>query len=279
MIAAGQWIFLEYAAEILVIFLVIYAFLRFMEGTRGEGILKGIALLMLMFPILLTIVADSFGAFDRLKVIIHFFGAAAIPALVIIVQPELRRALVRLGHTRLFGLLLKRETEGMVDEIVKATFRMSRRRIGALIAIEREVGLKNYVERGTRIDALVSSELLASIFFPGSDLHDGAVIIQKERIAAAGCLFPLSENPNISNVLGTRHRAGLGISEETDAIVIVVSEETGTVSISTRGQLERPVEVEKLKARLVEYYAQLETVPSPPAKEERPEEASAGRGR
>jgi diadenylate cyclase len=229
-----------------------------MEGTRGEGILKGIALLMIMFPILLTIVAERFQILDRLLVIIRFFGAAAIPVIVIVVQPELRRALVRLGQTRLFGFLLKGPTEGMMEEIVKAAFRMSRRKIGALIAIEREVGLKNYVERGTRIDSLVTGELLSTIFFPGSDLHDGAVVIQKERIAAAGCLFPLSDNPDIGNVLGTRHRAALGISEETDAIVIVVSEETGTVSFVNRGKMERPLDVEQLRALLYKYYAQLE---------------------
>ncbi|MBN1443853.1 MAG: diadenylate cyclase CdaA [Planctomycetes bacterium] len=253
-----DWVNLQYLIEILIIYLVIYAFLRFMEGTRGEGILKGIALLMIMFPILLTIVADRFEILDRLLVIIRFFGAAAIPVIVIVVQPELRRALVRLGQTRFFGFFLKEATEGMVDEIVKAAFRMSRRKIGALIAIEREVGLKNYVERGSQIDALVTAELLSTIFFPGSDLHDGAVVIQKERIAAAGCLFPLSDNPNIGNVLGTRHRAALGITEETDAIVIVVSEETGTVSLVNRGRMERPLDVEQLKALLLKHYAQLE---------------------
>jgi diadenylate cyclase len=148
----------------------------------------------------------------------------------------------------------------MVDEIVKAAFRMSRRKIGALVAIEREVGLKNYVERGTPLDALVSSELLSTIFFPGSDLHDGAVIIQKERIAAAGCLFPLTDSPNVSSILGTRHRAALGISEETDAIVVVVSEETGVVSFVHRGKMERPLDVDRLKALLLKHYAQLEDV-------------------
>jgi diadenylate cyclase len=255
-----EWFNLQFLIEIVIIFLVIYTFLRFMEGTRGEGILKGIALLMLTFPILISIVAEGFGVLDRLLVIIRFFGAAAIPALVIIVQPELRRALVRLGQTRLFGFLFKGETEGTVEEIVKAAFRMSRRKIGALIAVEREVGLKNYVERGTPVDALVTSELLSTIFFPGSDLHDGAVVIQKDRIAAAGCLFPLSENPNLGNVFGTRHRAALGISEETDAIVVVVSEETGTVSFVHRGTIERPLDVEQLRAQLRRYYAQLEGV-------------------
>jgi diadenylate cyclase len=249
---------LEAVIEILIIYLIIYTFLRFMEGTRGEGILKGIALLILTVPILVTIVAGSFNILDRLVVIIRFFAAAAIPVLVIIVQPELRRALVRLGQTRIFGMFLKGETEGMVEEIVKAAFRMSRRKIGALIAIEREVGLQNYIERGTLLDAHVSSELLTTIFFPGSDLHDGAVVIQKERVAAAGCLFPLSENPTIGTVLGTRHRAALGISDESDAIVVVVSEETGVVSFAHRGRMERPLNMEQLRTLLLKYYAQLE---------------------
>jgi diadenylate cyclase len=253
-----RWLNPQYLIEILIIYVVIYTFLRFMEGTRGEGILKGIALLMLMFPILLTILAERFQILDRLLVIIQFFGAAAIPAIVIIVQPELRRALVRLGQTRWFGFFLKSTTHGMVEEIVKAAFRMSRRKIGALIALEREVGLKNYIEHGTPIDAVVTSELLCTVFFPGSDLHDGAVVIQKGRVAAAGCLFPLSDNPNIAKVLGTRHRAALGVSEETDAIVVVVSEETGVVSFVSRGRMERPLDMEQLRALLRRYCAQLE---------------------
>lgn len=272
-----DWLNPQYLAEILIIYVVIYVFLRFMEGTRGEGILKGIALLILTFPILLTIIAESLEIMDRLLVTIRFFGAAAIPALVIVVQPELRRALVRLGQTRFLGFFLKGETEGMVDEIVKAAFRLSRRKIGALIAVEREVGLKNYVERGTPLDAVVTGELLSTIFFPGSDLHDGAVIIRKERIAAAGCLFPLSDNPSLGNVFGTRHRAALGITEETDAIVVVVSEETGTVSFSHGGRLERPLDMEQLRALLLQYYAQLEELQE--EETEAPEETIGARGR
>ena len=248
----------EYILEIFLIYIVIYTFLRFMEGTRGEGILKGIALIILTVPIVISIVANSFGVLQRLEVILRFFGAAAIPALVIIVQPELRRALVRLGQTRFFGFLLKRETEGIVDEIVRATFRMAKSKVGALIAIEREVGLKNYIERGTQVDALVSSQLLATVFFSGSELHDGAVIIRKDRLAAAGCLFPLSDNPELGQVFGTRHRAGLGITEETDAIVVVVSEQTGTVSFAHDGQLERPLNSDQLREVLIKFYAQLE---------------------
>jgi diadenylate cyclase len=206
-------------------------------------------------------VARSFGVLHRFEVILKFFGAAAIPALVIIVQPELRRALVRLGQTRFLGFMFKGETEDVVDDIVKATFRMARRKIGALIAIEREIGLKNYIERGTQIDALVSSQLLATIFFPGSELHDGAVVIRNNRVAAAGCLFPLSDNPDLGQMFGTRHRAGLGLTEETDSVVVIVSEETGTVSFAHDGQLERPLNPDQLREVLLKYYAQLDEPP------------------
>lgn len=269
---------LEWLIEILIIYLLIYTFLRFMEGTRGEGILKGIALLIVTVPILVTILADSFGVLDRLVVIVRFFGAAAIPVLVIIVQPELRRALVRLGQTRIFGMFLKGEAEGMIDEVVKAAFRMSRRKIGAIIAIEREVGLQNYIERGTLIDARVSCELLTTIFFPGSDLHDGAVVLQKDRVAAAGCLFPLSENLSLGAVLGTRHRAALGITDESDAIVVVVSEESGVVSFVNRGKMERSLNVEQLRTLLLKYYAQLEE-PEPEVIGAEKESSSVGGGK
>ena len=231
----------EYIVEILLIYIVIYTFLRFMEGTRGEGILKGIALIFLTVPIVVSFVANRMEIFERLGVIVRFFGAAAIPALVIIVQPELRRALVRLGQTRFFGFLLKKEAESIIDEIVRATSRMAKSKVGALIAIEREVGLKNYIERGTQIDAIVSSQLLATVFFPGSELHDGAVIIRNNRL-----------------VFGTRHRAGLGITEETDAIVVIVSEETGAVSFAHEGELERPLTPDQLREILIKFYAQLE---------------------
>ena len=261
---AWDWLNPWYLIEVFVIFLVIYTFLRFMEGTRGEGILKGIFLIMLTFPILLAILAESFGILDRLLVIIRFFGAAAIPALVIVVQPELRRALMQLGRTRWFGLLFKGATKDFIDEVARATFRMSRRKIGALIAIEREVGLGSYLEQGTTVDGVVSAELLSTLFSPKSDLHDGAVVIQKGRVAAAGCIFPLSENPNIATVLGTRHRAALGVTEDTDAIVIVVSEETGTVSFVLAGHIEVCKTVEKLRKQLSSELSQPSAV-APPA--------------
>ena len=169
-------------------------------------------------------------------------------------------------------MFLKRETKGVVEEIVRAAFRMSRRKIGALVAIEREVGLRNYIEHGTQIDAVVTSGLLSTIFFPGSDLHDGAVVIRDDRIAAAGCLFPLSDSPGPGNTAGTRHRAGLGLSEETDAIVVIVSEETGNVSFASRGEIEK-VDTDRLRELLVRHFVELEEQEEMAEMEEMPDSA------
>ena len=145
----------------------------------------------------------------------------------------------------------------MIDEIEKAVTRLSKNRVGALIAIERSVGLTSYAEGGVKIDADVKSELLDSIFYPGSSLHDGAVIVQGSRITAAGCLLPLSENPSLG--LGTRHRAGVGLTEETDAIAVIVSEETGKVSLSVGGEIQRGIDLPKLSKLLRQYYVERES--------------------
>jgi diadenylate cyclase len=149
-------------------------------------------------------------------------------------------------------VFLKSEQQEMTNEIIKAVENLSRNKIGALIAIEREVGLGNFVETGTKLNADVSSELIGTIFWPGSPLHDGAVIIQERKISAAGCFLPLTVNTELSKSLGTRHRAGIGLTEETDAIVIIVSEETGTISTGFKGVLNRDVDEKGLKKILDE---------------------------
>ena len=154
-------------------------------------------------------------------------------AIIIIFQPELRRALEQLGRGRLFARTMMQEEEErdrLIEAFMKSVSYMAKRRIGALISIEKETGLSEYIETGTRMDSMITSELLINIFIPNTPLHDGAVIVQSNRIAAAGCYLPLSESPFISKELGTRHRAALGISEVTDAVTIIVSEETGAVS-------------------------------------------------
>jgi diadenylate cyclase len=171
-------------------------------------------------------------------------------ALIVLFQHEIRRALASFGRNPLWGLTAHQDVESSFQEIVLAASSLSARKIGALIVIERLEGLRNYIEGGIPLDATVTYDLLATIFQPGSPLHDGAVIVQADRIAAAACFLPLSVNPKVSRDLGTRHRAALGLTEENDAIGIVVSEETGVISLAIGGDLERGVSPETLRLRL-----------------------------
>jgi diadenylate cyclase len=242
------WGFFKALVEIFLIFLMVYAMLRFIQGTRGVGILRGLA-----FIFFAAIVVGLF-FIKKLKLttldwlITDLFPVFVIP-IIILFQPEFRRALVRLGQHRFFNFFIKADYPYM-DEITKAAVQLSRKKVGALIAIEREVGLDNYIEGGIRLSADVSSDLLTTIFWSGSPLHDGAVTIQEQKVMAAGCLLPLSENANISKTLGTRHRAGLGLAEATDAVVIIVSEETGDISVAVRGELKCGLNEDELRKLL-----------------------------
>lgn len=200
--------------------------LVFIKGTRTEQLLKGLVIIGAIFVLAQQLKLDAI-----LWVMVRLFPLSVI-ALVIVFQPELRRGLARLGQ---FGIY--QEDEGIIEEIANAVSYLSDRKIGAIIAIERETGLKTYIESGVEVDGKVTKELLISIFSTKAPLHDGAVIIQHGRIIAAGCLLPLSQEANISKSLGTRHRAAIGLSEETDAVCIVVSEETGAMSIAMGGKL------------------------------------------
>ena len=240
------------AVEIGIIFIVIYAVLRFIQGTRGEGILKGLAIILL-FAFFVLWWASGVGEMHEIRFLLARFLEVAVFALIIIFQPELRRGLVRISQANPFGRQQLSESV-MLDEIKKAVLRMSKKRIGALIAISREVGLRGYIEKGTKLDSEVKSETIETIFYPGSALHDGAVIIQNQRMAAAGCLFPLTENPDVGKTVGTRHRAGIGITEETDAISIIVSEETGNISLGVNGALFRNLDPSGLDRLLDDLY-------------------------
>lgn len=253
--------------EVGLLWVLIYYFIKFCEGTRGAGVLKGLAFLLLVAAFASTFLTQSLG-FDRLGYLLTSIGPATITGLVVILQPELRRGLVRLSQTPIFGEFIKDEHE-IFGEVIRACFRLSRNKIGALIAIEREQPLNTYAEKATRIDAEVRSELITTLFYPGTELHDGAIVIQKGRITAAGCLFPLSENPELGSWAGTRHRAGVGISEESDCVTVVVSEETGQVSICAQGVVYRDLDREELTTKLRAYYAQTEpsAAPESPAAE------------
>lgn len=226
--------------QILVLALAYYYIFLFFRGTRGAQVLIGFVL-MLAILLGLTNVFNLEALNWLLRQILVFLGVAVL----VIFQPEIRRALAELGKQPVFSVSRERRT--VVDHLVQAVEYLSAHRIGALIAVEREIGTRGIQETGTRIDAAVVPELLTSLFFPHTPLHDGGVIIHDNRIVAAGCVFPLSHNVEMHKQLGTRHRAAVGLSEETDAVVVAVSEETGTISISFRGRLVRGLDTDRLR--------------------------------
>ncbi len=236
--------------EILLMWLIIYYILLFIRGTRAVQVLKGVVILLILFFLTQLLRLETIN-----QVLKWLFGFGAI-AFLIIFQPELRRGLAHLGQNPLFALRLKRER--LIDEIVKSCLFLSRRKIGGLIAIEREMRLAAYTEDSIMLDSEVSTELINTIFLPSSPLHDGAIVIQEERIAACSCLLPLSRNPGLSKTLGTRHRAALGLAEETDAVVVVISEETGAISIAISGKLTRDMDEAGLRKVLRNVYGSFE---------------------
>ncbi len=230
--------------EILIVAVVIYRGLLFLVGTRAIHILLGLVLLGAAYigALLLKLQMISY-----LLGIILTYGAFA---LLIVFQPELRSGLARLGQSRVMRFFYRGEAHQVAEEIREAADRLSRAGTGAIIAVEGEVGLGDYLESGTPLNARVSADLVTTIFTPYSPLHDGALIIRGDTIVGAGCILPLTQFPVDDKALGTRHRAALGLSEETDALVIVVSEETSAISVARRGQLERGISLARLEELL-----------------------------
>ncbi|MCG3180758.1 MAG: hypothetical protein BIFFINMI_03121 [Phycisphaerae bacterium] len=235
--------------EWVLIGVVIYGILRFMRGTRGARLLKGAALILVVAYVVIKLLASQLGL-ERIEVLYKHALIGALFALAIVFQPELRRVLMRIGETRLFRGW-ERKVNVMVDQLVVAVKYLSENKIGALIAVERETGLVGLAESGVRLDAELSPDLLTTIFWPGSALHDMGVIIQEGRVTAAGCQFPLAESGELPRGLGSRHRAAMGLSLDTDALVVVVSEETGQISLATRGQMIRPLTPDQLRQQLL----------------------------
>lgn len=241
--------------ELLVLWFAIYVVLRFMRGSLGLGILRGLLIAGFTLYLAAQILFERF-ALPHLQLLSPSL-TILIVSLVILFQPELRRAFTRLGENPAFGRLAPRSaTLGRI--ISEAAERMSRRKVGALVAIERSTGLSTFMEGSVHLDCELQPQLLESIFQQGGPLHDGAVLVRDGRIAAAGCLLPLSENPDIGSDYGTRHRAAVGVTEDTDAIAIVVSEETGNIAVAVRGELQR-VRTPKDLARMID-----EALASPP---------------
>ena len=222
---------LKAVVEVLILWGVYYHILIFFEGTRAFQVLKGI--LYLVLALLLSHLLH----FEVLHWLLRNFFSIWIIVIVVIFQHELRSGLARLGQQHLFNVSLGEvEIEALVHELADAVYKLSRRKAGCLVAFERETKLNVYIDSGVVLDSKVSSPLLQSLFMTSSPLHDGGVVIRGERIAASSCLFPLSENPSVHKTVGTRHRAALGLTEQTDAVVIVVSEETGEVSLAFEGR-------------------------------------------
>jgi len=225
--------------DIFVVAFIIYHFILMLKGTRAFRMLVGLVV------IILVTILSQWLKLQTLNWLFSNFWQMGIIILVIIFQPELRKALAQVGTTPFYlGAVLREEI--VLKEIVDAADYLAKRKIGALIVLEREMGLKNYIDSGIRINGEVTKELLVSIFLPYSPLHDGAVIVRYDKVVAAGCLLPLSTDPRISKVLGTRHRAALGLTEETDAIVVVVSGERGSISVAIGGKLTRELDRDSL---------------------------------
>jgi diadenylate cyclase len=234
----------EALIEIPIIAAVMYLVLRMLQGTRGAGVLRGLVFLFTILAVLLSLVVSYF-QLEQVQFFLSSFLTAPALALMILFQPEVRRGLIRLGHAPLLKGILWHES--IVEQVAEAAVQMGKQKIGALIAVQRDVGLDDFIERGTRMDSEVTPELLMTIFWPATPLSDGAVVIANQRLAAAACVLPLSDDPSIDKRLGTRHRAAIGLTEDT---CVVVSEETGVISLAVGGQLARGLDKETLAARL-----------------------------
>jgi diadenylate cyclase len=234
--------------DIALVYWLFYRLLLFIKGTRAFQMLIGIGL------IVLVLIASQLLEFHTLDWLIHSFWSQIVLAVVILFQPEIRQTLARVGQRRFFRTLSFVESSRFIEETVKAAVSMANKRIGALIVLERNTDLSTLVEMGTDLDAKVSKELLVSIFLPYSPIHDGAAIIRNNRIIAAGCFLPLTLSSSLSKALGTRHRAAVGLTEESDAVVVVVSEETGEISVVRNGVIEHNADAPELRKTLSDIF-------------------------
>jgi diadenylate cyclase len=235
--------------DVLIVSYVIYKLILLLRGTRAIQLLKGIIVLIVSWAL-----SYWFGL-RTLQWMMNQMFTFGVLAIIIIFQPELRRALEQLGRGKLFSRTTSEEDNDVsrrIGEVMKALNYLARRKIGALLVFERETGLTDYIESGIALESQISSELLINIFIPNTPLHDGAVIVRKTQIMAAGCYLPLSENPFISKELGTRHRAAIGMSEVSDAVCVIVSEETGQMSLAMNGHIIRDIKEELLLSKLFE---------------------------
>lgn len=236
------------AIDIALIAIVVYWISLLIRGTRAVQMLIGLVVFFFAY-----LISQSFELYTLNWVLDNFLSSILL-VIVVLFQNDIRRALTEVGRGSLFGVKGQTAYGPMLEELTKAAMRLAGKRVGALIVLEREVGLSDYIDAGTNLDAAVSKELIESIFLPSAPMHDGALIIRKGRIAAAGCILPLTTNPNVSKALGTRHRAAIGLTEETDAVVVVVSEEEGTTSLVRKGHITRDLDAGALRVALQQLF-------------------------
>src|SRR6187200_1082796 len=237
----GWWDLLDIA----IVSFLIYEFLKLIRGTRAVQMAAGSLIIFVLFY------ASRLAPLQTVNWMIRNMLVYVAFAAIVIFQSDIRRALAHFGQAPFFRYLNRQEAaDETIEEIVVAATMLSAQKVGAIVAVEREIGLRNYIESGIPLDAALTYDLLVTIFRPGSPLHDGAVILQEGRVAAAACFLPLTVNPRLSRELGTRHRAAIGLTEESDAAAVVVSEETGTISIALNGEIERGLTPDDLRARL-----------------------------
>lgn len=239
--------------DIFIVSMIVYRLLLFIKGTKAAQMLIGLGLLLGA-----SLLSRYFELYT-LDWLIQSFWSQAVIVLIIVFQPEIRRALAQMGEAQFLQTFTSAEELKSLEEIVRTAVALANRKIGALMVIERDTSLKDFVEIGTPLDAKVSKELLISIFHPTSPIHDGAVVIKGNRVIAAGCFLPITLSPEVSKAMGTRHRAGLGLAEETDAVVIIVSEETGMISLAVGGKFETNLDMARLRNVLTDLFTKKST--------------------
>jgi diadenylate cyclase len=247
--------------DILIVGFIIYQLLQFIRGTHAVQMALGGVVLVVFYWF------SQLFNLETVNWILRTFLPYVVFGVIVVFQAEIRKVLAHLGKTPLLGFS-KQRTEEVIDEVVLASTTLAAQRTGAIIVVERDMGLRSYIETGIGLDALVTYDLLISIFNPGTPLHDGAVVIQGNRLAAAACFLPLTVNPELSRQLGSRHRAAIGLTEDTDAVVVVVSEETGTISLVYGGRIRRDFDGGSLKQALLDLLEVRETGESDQAQSE-----------
>jgi diadenylate cyclase len=234
------------ALDILIVAFVIYQLLQLIRGTHAVQVALGGAVLVMLFW------TSQWLDLQAVNWVLRTLLPYAAVGVLVIFQPEIRKVLAHIGKTPMLGAFGSLRTEDLLDEIVLATTSLAAKKVGAILVLEREMGLKSYIETGIALDAQITYDLLINVFTPGTPLHDGAVIVQGKRVAAAACFLPLTVNPELSRTLGSRHRAAIGITEDTDAVAVVVSEETGTISLVESGRIRRGLDATTLRQALYE---------------------------